>query len=290
MHHKKILALVVTLVVAASLVLGGCAATGTDGKGTVNLVYVQWACAESQTHIAEAVLEDMGYTVEKTVVSAGPMWAGVAEGDADALVCAWLPYTHEAYIEEYGDQVEDLGVNFEGARIGLVVPEYVTIDSIAELPEHGDKFDWTIYGIDPGSGLMRHTKEETIPTYGLEEFELIDSSGMAMTAALKSAYDKDEWVVVTGWSPHWKFFAYDLKYLEDPEQTYGGEEKIHVIAREGFSEDMPEAADMLSNFFLTPGQLGEVMYEVNVEGADPETAAREWVDANQDVVSEWIPS
>jgi glycine betaine/proline transport system substrate-binding protein len=38
----------------------------------------------------------MGYTVEKTVVAAGPMWAGVAEGDVDALLCGWLPYTHEA--------------------------------------------------------------------------------------------------------------------------------------------------------------------------------------------------
>ncbi|MFW6056143.1 MAG: glycine betaine ABC transporter substrate-binding protein [Chloroflexota bacterium] len=290
MHHKKILALVVTLVIAASLVLGGCAASDTDGKGTVNLVYVQWACAESQTHIAEAVLEDMDYTVEKTVVAAGPMWTAVAEGDADALLCGWLPYTHEAYMEEFGDQVEDLGVNFEGARLGMVVPEYVTIDSIAELPEHSEEFEGTIYGIDPGSGLMRHTKEETIPTYGLEEFELIDSSDMAMTAALERAYEKDEWVVVTGWSPHWKFFAYDLKYLEDPENTYGDDEKIHVIARDGFSEDMPEVADMLSEFYLTSEQLGEVMYEVNVNDVDPEEAAREWVDANQDVVSEWIPS
>ena len=290
MHHRKLLALVLTCVVAASMILGGCAAGGSDGKGTVNLVYVQWACAESQTHIAEAVLQDMGYTVEKTVVAAGPMWAGVAEGDADAMMCAWLPYTHEAYMEEFGDRVVDLGVDFEGAKIGLVVPQYVTIDSIAELPDYGDEFDWTMYGIDPGSGLMRHTKEDTIPTYGLEDFELVDSSGMAMTAALASAYEKEEWVVVTGWSPHWKFFAYDLKYLDDPENTYGGEEEIHVIARDGFREDMPEAAEMLGDFFLTPEQLGEVMYEVNVNGVDPETAAREWVDANQDVVSAWIPA
>jgi len=288
MKSRKLIVLLVTGLVAASMLIGGCAAEGSDGKGTVNLIYVQWACAESQTHIVEAVLQDEGYTVEKTVVAAGPMWTGVAEGDADAFVCGWLPYTHEAYMEEYGDKVEDLGVDFEGARIGMVVPQYVTIDSIAELPSVGDKFEWTIYGIDPGSGLMRHTKEETIPTYGLEDFELMDSSGMAMTAALKKEYSADEWVVVTGWSPHWKFFAYDLKYLEDPENTYGGEEEIHVIARKGFKEDMPEAASILSNFFLTDAQLGEVMYEVNVNGVDPETAARNWVDANQDVVSEWV--
>ncbi len=287
MRNRKIATLLITGLVAAAMLAGGCAADGGSSKGTVKLIYVQWACAESQTHIAEAVLQDMGFDVEKTVVSAGPMWTGVAEGDVDALVCGWLPYTHEAYIEEFGDKVEDLGVNFDGAKIGLVVPEYVTIDSIAELPANMDKFDGTIYGIDPGSGLMRHTEEDTIPAYGLEDFELIASSGMAMTVALKTAYEKDEWVVVTGWAPHWKFFAYDLKFLEDPEDTYGGSEQIHVIARKGFSKDKPEAASMLSKFFLTESQLGGVMYEVNVNEVDPATAARAWVDANPDVVSEW---
>ena len=288
MHRKKLLALVVTSLVAASVALTGCAADGVEQGDTVNMVYVQWACAESQTHIAQAVLEDMGYNVELTTVAAGPMWTGVAAGAADVFVCAWLPYTHEAYMDEYGAQLEDLGPNFEGARIGLVVPEYVGVDSIAELNSAGDQFGWTIYGIEPGSGLMYHTYEETVPTYGLEDWDVMDASDMAMTVALDSAYSQNEPVAVTGWAPHWKFFAYDLKFLDDPENTYGGAEKIHTLAREGFSEDMPEAAVMLGNFFLTESQLGEVMYAINVDGVEPATAARQWVDANQDVVSQWV--
>src|SRR5690606_35754265 len=101
--------------------------------------------------------------------------------------------------------------------------------------------------------------------------------------------NNNEWIAVTGWAPHWKFFAYDLKMLEDPELTYGGDEEIRVIARQGFSEDMPEVAEMLGNMFLTSEQLAEVMYAINVDGVTPEQAARDWVDANQDVVSQWIP-
>ena len=50
----------------------------------------------------------------------------------------------------------------------------------------------------------------------LTEWTLTTGSGAAMTAALKKAYDKEEPIIVTGWTPHWKFAKYDLKYLEDP--------------------------------------------------------------------------
>ena len=256
-------------------------------KGTVKMVYVQWACAEAETHIAEAVLQDMGYEVEKQVISAGPMWTSVATGDADVFTTAWLPYTHEAYWTKYQDEVEDLGVLFTGAKLGLVVPDYVTIDSITELNDHKDKFGSRIVGIEPGAGLMIHTEEDTIPTYGLQDWKFVASSEAAMIAELTRAIEKQEWIVVTGWAPHWKFFKWDLKILDDPELTLGGSEEIRVIARKGFSEDMPEAASILSKFSLTDSQLGEVMYKIDVENMDPVEAAREWVDANQDIVKDW---
>ena len=288
---KKSFFVILSLVVMLSAgVLAGCGESGEPAdKGTVELVYVQWACAEAETHIAEAVLGDMGYNVEKSAVEAGIMWTAVANGDADAFTTAWLPYTHESYWEEYQNDVEDLGSIFDGAKLGLVVPSYVTIDSIAEMADYADEFDNRIVGIDPSAGIMQHTAEDTMPAYGLNDWNLVESSGPAMTVELGRAIENGEWIAVTGWAPHWKFFKWDLKILDDPELTYGGNEEIHVIARKGFSEDMPEAAEMLSNFYLTAEQLGEVMYNINVEGVDPEEAARTWVDANQDVVNEWIP-
>jgi ABC-type proline/glycine betaine transport system substrate-binding protein len=50
-----------------------------------------------------------------------------------AIFTAWLPVTHGEYMKQVGDKVEDLGPNYEGARIGLVVPAYVDINSIEEL-------------------------------------------------------------------------------------------------------------------------------------------------------------
>ena len=284
---KKIILALLVVSLAGMVLLTGCSEEETNE--TVKLTYVQWACAEAETHIAEAVLSDMGYDVEKSVVEAGVMWTSVAQGSADAFTTAWLPYTHEAYWEQYQDQVEDLGPLFTGAKLALVVPSYVTIDSIADMKDHEEEFGGRIVGIDPGAGIMKHTAENTMPTYGIDDWELVTSGEAAMIAELETSIKNNEWIAVTGWAPHWKFFAYDLKMLDDPELAYGGDEEIRVIARKGFSEDMPEAAAMLSNMFLTSGQLAEVMYAINVDGVSPEQAARDWVDANQDVVSEWIP-
>lgn len=45
----------------------------------------------------------------------------------------WLPLTHQSFYEQYGDQIDDLGANLNGARNGFVVPSYVEIDSIEDL-------------------------------------------------------------------------------------------------------------------------------------------------------------
>ncbi|WP_309546760.1 hypothetical protein [Shouchella lehensis] len=37
-------------------------------------------------------------------------------------------------MEDYEGDLEDLGENLEGTKIGLVVPEYMDIDSITDLP------------------------------------------------------------------------------------------------------------------------------------------------------------
>ncbi|QOY37753.1 glycine betaine ABC transporter substrate-binding protein [Anaerobacillus isosaccharinicus] len=149
----------------------------------------------------------------------------------------------------------------------------------------GDQLSYTITGIDAGAGIMAAT-EEAIEEYGLEGYTLQTSSSAAMTAALAAAYEKEEAIVVTGWTPHWKFAKYDLKYLEDPKGVFGASESIHTIARIGLDADHPSAYEVLDNFYWDQADMGEIMVAVN-EGADPVDAAADWVANNQDKVSQW---
>ncbi|QOR65066.1 glycine/betaine ABC transporter [Cytobacillus suaedae] len=150
----------------------------------------------------------------------------------------------------------------------------------------GEQVDYKIVGIDPGAGLMNLTINDVLPEYGLDEWEVVEGSGAAMAAALKKAYDKEEPIIVTGWSPHWKFASYDLKYLEDPKGIYGGAEDVNTIVRQGLNEDHPDAYKLLDQFNWKPEHIETVMNLIQ-EGNEPADAAAQWVSENADLVSPW---
>ncbi len=257
-------------------------------KKKVELAYVEWSCATAAANVVKAVLEEkLGYEVEITPVSAAAMWQAIASGDVDGMTCAWLPVTHGHYLEKVKDKVENLGPNTEGAGIGLVVPKYVTIDSIDQMNEHADKFDGKIIGIDPGAGLMSKT-EKVMKDYQLDKFKLMEGSGATMTAELGNRIKNKEWVVVTGWTPHWKFARWDLKYLKDPKEIYGGAEYIGTIVRKGLDKEMPEVYKFLDNFQWTLAEIGQIQGWNNVKGVEPHESAKWWIKVNPDKVDAWL--
>jgi len=288
---KRILTILIASVLVLSFGAGNAFANGQgeEAQQNVELLYVEWAGEIAATYTAQVVLEEMGYDVTLTSVSAAAMWEGVASGDGDGMLAAWLPATHGQYLEQTEDRIDLLDDGepvMSGARIGLMVPTYVDIDTIPELEENAEMFDSQIVGIDPGAGIMGAT-ETAIDTYNLDSIELVEGSGATMVSALESAYENEEPVVVTGWTPHYKEALFDLKYLEDPEGVYGGEESVYAVAREGLEEDMPEVYQFLSNFHWAVEDFGELMV-ANQEG-DPYENAQEWVSNNRDLVETWIP-
>lgn len=149
----------------------------------------------------------------------------------------------------------------------------------------GSQVNHEIIGIDPGAGIMKATAA-VLEEYGLTDWKLIEGSGAAMTATLDKAIKNEEPIIITGWTPHWMFAKYDLKYLEDPKKVYGEAEEIHTVVRLGLQDDQPEAYQFLSNFKWTSDEMGEIMTAIQ-EGQDPEEAARAWAEANTDRVDEW---
>jgi glycine betaine/proline transport system substrate-binding protein len=224
------------------------------------------------------------------MVDVGLQYQGVAKGDLDLMLMAWLPVTHQDYWEKVADKVDNLGVLYTHARLGWVVPGYVPRDqvrTIADLNRPGisRQFDRIIIGIDPGSGLMR-VSEQAMNAYQLKDYDLVASSGAGMTAMLERAIRREKWVVVTGWSPHWAFVKYDLRYLEDPKKVLGGLERVHVLSRIGFYQDYPEAAALLSRMYLPLEELEAVMLEATESSY--EQAVRHYIQSHPARIHYWV--
>ena len=255
----------------------------------VRLVYVEWDCAAASTALAKAAIEDrLGLSVEMIPVSAAAMWVGVAIGDADAMLTAWLPVTHGEYLAKNKVRLTDLGPLVSGARLGWAVPDYVTVTSMAELEANAEKFGKRIVGIDPGAGLM-NLSEKAVKAYGIKSLRLEEGSGATMTAALGDAIRRNEWIVVTAWSPHWMFGRWQLRYLDDPENSLGGEEAIHTFARQGLEKDNPAVYAFLDRFhYADIGQLQSLMDWNSVKGADSAANARKFMKENPELVNSWF--
>jgi glycine betaine/proline transport system substrate-binding protein len=277
----------------------------TAADRTVRLAYVEWSEAVASTHLVQAVLQEkMGLPCEVIPMTADRMWESVADGEADAMVAAWLPGTHGHYYEQLKERIVDLGPNLEGTRTGLVVPDitvgrqtaatgqrnkpYITVESIPELKEHAGKFHHKIIGIDPEAGIMKNTRE-AMRVYGLTGFRLIQGSEVSMTAELSNAIRKQKWIVVTGWVPHWMFARWKLKFLEDPKNVYGGEENIHTIVRPGLREEMPGVYRFLDQYSIDPEDLGQLMIWIQEDnGMFPYDKALRYMRYHREQVQSWL--
>ncbi len=280
------------MALGAALVVGLATGAGAaEADKRIEIGWTAWSDAEAVTKMAKQIIEErFGYEVELTLADIAVQYQGVAKGDLDLMMMSWLPTTHADYMKQVADRVVNLGPIYTEARLGWVVPAYIPEDqlsSIADLSnaEVAEKLDGKIQGIDPGAGLMR-LSNEALKEYGLDDYELVSASGAAMTAALERAIKREDWIVVTGWSPHWKFGAHDLRYLEDPKGVLGGPERVHVIARQGFYQDHPEVAAFLARMYIPIDELQQLMYEAQQTSYEEAVAA--YIDNNPKRVEYWV--
>ena len=276
--------------ILAGLIVAFCLAAPAQAD-TVRIGWTAWADAEFVTKLAARIIEDRFETeVDLVQTDIAPQYTGVAQGDLDFMLMSWQPVTHEDYIERYGPRLVSIGIIYDRARLGWVVPDYMYeagITSIEDLNDSDvrDRLGGEITGIDPGAGLTR-LSHDTIEQYGLDGYELLESSDAGMTAALRRAIRRDNWIVVTGWSPHWKFGAHELRYLDDPKGVLGGPERIHIIARQNFYGEHEEIASFLARMYLPIEQLQEYMFIA--EDSSYEDAVKQYISDNGSRVEYWV--
>ncbi len=204
------------------------------------------------------------------------LYQALARGEVDIVTCGWLPL-HQPYMDKAGGSFEKLGVIYENAQLGWMVPAYVPenqLKSFADLvkPEVRSKLNSKIYGINPGSGTML-LSEQAMEIYGLDRYRLIASDDKGMTAALERAINQNDWVVVTGRRPHLIFARWQLRVLDDPQKAMGGPQKVYALGRQGFQKDFPKAATVASNYRIALNDLEMLMLKAQQSTAKAAVSA-----------------
>ncbi|CCF26384.1 ABC transporter permease/substrate binding protein [Leuconostoc citreum] len=272
-----------TLVV---MIGGGVVNAVTTKKETgqrVNLGYVEWDSEVASTNVLAESLKQHGYNVTMTPLDGAVLWQSIAKGQVDASVSAWLPYTNKVLYNKFKNDIDLLGPNLQGAKTGLVVPDYMNVNSIEDLTNQADK---TITGIEPGAGEMASAKKTLSSYTNLNGWQLQGSSSGAMAIALDKAYKAKKDIVVTGWSPHWMFSKYHLKYLADPKGTMGRGESINTFTRKGLKKENPKLEKVLDKFHWSKDDMESVMLAIQ-NGKSPKEAANNWLKSHQKLADSW---
>lgn len=251
---------------------------------TITMGTLSWDDLTPITAVTKKVLEDAGYTVKVTTFAEwGIAFAALGKGDVQ-LLASQINYISQDHWDKNKSRLEKISPVSHGLYQSFAVPKYVPITSIDELNANADKFGNKIIGIEPGSGLMRDAAT-AVKTYGLKP-KLIEGSTAAMSAAVKSATDRKEWVVATVWEPSEFMKKYDLKFLKDPKKVFPGAQSYYWIGNKGFSAKYPQARELIAGVYLPLEDNNEINLALG-SGKKLDEVMKGWFADNADLMKRW---
>jgi len=257
---------------------------------------VGWTDITATTATATVVLEALGYETETKVLSVPVTYAGLAGGDIDVFLGNWMP-TMEADIASYRDAgtVETVRTNLEGAKYTLATNAAgaaLGIKDFKDIAAQKEALDGNIYGIEPGNDGNRLILDMIASgPFGLDGFDIVESSEQGMLAAVERAVGADQPIVFLGWEPHPMNANFQLTYLTGGDDFFGpnlGGAIVATNTRKGYVTDCPNTGKLLENMVFSLPMENEIMGKILNDGMDAQDAARGWLVANAAAWTPWL--
>lgn len=282
--------------VLTAAIHGEAVAADPETCRTVRMSDPGWTDITSTNALASVVLEGLGYRPKIEVLGVPVGYHALKNKDLDVFLGNWMPAQQKFRDElDASNAAEVLAKNLEGAKFTLAVPSYVAqagVSDISDLAEHADKFDQTIFGIEPGAPANTNIQRMIDSgDFGLSGWKISESSEQAMLSQVERAERSQDWIVFLGWAPHPMNTHHDLTYLSGADEYFGpnyGGAEVYTLARAGYSDECPNAADFFSNLAFTVEMENAMMDKILNENVEPEAAAREWLKANPGVLESWL--
>lgn len=263
---------------------------------TVRFADVGWTDITATTAATTSVLEALGYETDVKVLSVPVTYTSMANGDIDVFLGNWMP-TMEADIAPFREAgtVDTVRANLEGAKYTLATNKAgadLGITDFSAIAANLDALEGKIYGIEPGNDgnrLIQSMIDDN--AFGLEGFEVAESSEQGMLAQVARADRRGEPVVFLGWEPHPMNANFDMSYLEGGDDWFGpnlGGATVFTNTSAGFVDSCPNVGALLNNLSFSLAMENEIMGAILNDGEDPADAASTWLAAHPDTFATWL--
>jgi glycine betaine/proline transport system substrate-binding protein len=262
----------------------------------IRLADIGWTDVTATTALVSALVRNLGYDPQITVLSVPVTYASMKNKDIDVFLGNWMPSMEgdrKAFIAD--GSVEVVGANLTGAKYTLGVPAYTYeagLHSFNDILRFAPQLKSSLYGIEPGNdgnrlllGMIRQN------LFGLGQFKLVESSEQGMLAEVERAIHDHEPIVFLAWDPHPMNMRFDLRYLAGGDTVFGpnfGGATVYTNARAGYSATCPNVGRLLRNLRFTLSGESRMMDAILNQHQQPDIAARAWLKANPAAVSGWL--
>ncbi|MEO3431967.1 choline ABC transporter substrate-binding protein [Inquilinus sp. CAU 1745] len=255
-----------------------------------------WTDITSTNAVFGNLLAGLGYERQVESIAVSITFQALKNGDIDVFLGNWMP-SQTTFIEPLTAEgaIEVIAPNLQGIRFTLAVPDHVSeagVTDFADLADHAEEFESTIYGIEPGAPANRHI-QRMIDTgdFGLGDWTLVESSEQGMLSQVDRAERRDEWVVFLAWEPHPMNMKYDITYLSGGDEYFGpnyGSATVNTVTRTGYVEECPNIGKLLEQLQFTVEMENEIMAMILDEGMEPMDAAAAWLEQHPEVLEPWL--
>jgi len=303
---------------AAALMLSACGGggisnnTSSSGKscGTFNIAVNPWTGYVADAYVVgQLAQEKLGCTVNYKDVKEEVGWQGMASGTIDTILENW---GHQDLVDKYIKQqktVEDAGQTGNQGIIGWYVPpwmvqKYPDITDWHNLNKYASLFKTSESGgkgqLLDGDPSYVTNDEALVKNLHLNYQVVVGGSEAALIQSFRSAEKNHTPLLAYFYEPQWFFSEVKLQRVHLPKYTPGCDSDpakvacdyppyhLNKLISTKFADSGSPAVTLVKNFQWTNDDQNQVAEYIAKDGMKPADAAQKWIDANPDLVNQWL--
>ena len=306
------------MISAAVVAIGTYPALAADSSDPIIIPIHNWSSQIVMSHIVGDMFETLGNSVEYVSADSQAVYEAVRLGDLHLQVEVW----EGAFAASFDAAVESGGIHAAGEHDAVTredwwypswtkeacpgLPDWEALNECAELfatPETGDRGRFLGGPVD----WLKHDHER-VEALGLNFTVVNAGSAAALWAELAAAERNKTPIVLFNWTPNFAEAVWPGEFVEFPTWEEGcdtdpsvgpnpdavfdcgnpADGYMKIAAWDGMPDKWPSAYQVLTRVDFNNAQIAEMARLVDVEGLDPDDAAVEWMEANQDVWQPWL--